>query len=142
VELLTLPARQLSSFGSSGAELLRAALVQEPQDGFAADVVRAAPGGVIGRHPTPLWQLFLVVSGSGWVTGASGDRRTLRPGEAALWSPGEDHASGSDDGLTAVVVQVPCPSAARGGAVTELARSRMGTAPSGTRPTSSSEEVP
>ena len=78
--------------------------MQEAQDGFAVDVVRAAPG-VIGRHPTPLWQLFLVVSGSGWVTGASGDRRTLRPGEAALWSPGEDHASGSDDGLTAVVVQ-------------------------------------
>ncbi len=141
MELLTLPVRQLSSFGSSGAELLRAALVQEAQDGFAVDVVRAAPG-VIGRHPTPLWQLFLVVSGNDWVTGASRDRRTLRPGEAALWSPGEDHASGSDDGLTAVVVHVPCPSAARGGAVTELARSRMGTAPSGTRPTSSSEEVP
>jgi hypothetical protein len=35
VELLTLPVRQLSSFGSSGAELLRAALVQEAQDGFA-----------------------------------------------------------------------------------------------------------
>ena len=105
MELLTLPARQLSSFGSSGAELLRAALVQEAQDGFAVDAVRVAPGGVIGRHPTPLRQLFLVVSGSGWVTGASGDRRTLRPGEAALWSPGEGHASGSDDELTAVVVQ-------------------------------------
>jgi hypothetical protein len=45
VELLTLPVRQLSSFGSSGAELLRAALVQEAQDGFAVDVVRAARGG-------------------------------------------------------------------------------------------------
>ena len=27
------------------------------------------------------------------------------PGEAALWWPGEDRAAGSDDGLTAVVVQ-------------------------------------
>jgi quercetin dioxygenase-like cupin family protein len=86
-------------------ELLRAALVQEPQDGFAVDVVRLAAGGSIGRHPTQLWQVLLVVSGSGWVSGASGDRRTLRAGEAALWSPGEDHASGSDEGLTAVVVQ-------------------------------------
>ncbi len=44
MELLTLPARQLSSFGSSGAELLRAALVQQPQEGFAVDAVRAAHG--------------------------------------------------------------------------------------------------
>ncbi len=105
MELLTPPVRQLSSFGSSGVELLRAALVREPQDGFAVDVVRLAPGGSIGRHPTRLWLLFLVVSGRGWVSGASGDRRPLQAGEAALWSPGEDHTSGSDEGLTAVVVQ-------------------------------------
>lgn len=105
MELLTPSARQLSAHGSSGAELLRAALVQEPQDGFAVDVVRLAAGGSIGRHPTPLWQLFLVVSGRGWVSGASGDRRPLRAGEAALWAPGEDHASGTVEGLTAVVVQ-------------------------------------
>ncbi|WP_157937092.1 cupin domain-containing protein [Geodermatophilus chilensis] len=105
MELLTLPARQLSSYGSSGAELLRAALVQDPQDGFAVDVVRLAPGGSIGRHPTRLWQLFLVVSGNGWVSGAEGERRPVTAGAAALWAPGEDHASGSDDGLTAVVVQ-------------------------------------
>jgi quercetin dioxygenase-like cupin family protein len=105
VEVLDVPGVALTAYGSSGTELLRAALVREPQDGFAVDVVRVAPGGVIGRHPTRLWQLFLVVSGSGWVSGASGDRRTLRAGEAAVWSPGEEHASGSDDGLTAVVVQ-------------------------------------
>ncbi len=105
MELLTLPTRSLTSFGSTGAELLRAALVREPQEGFAVDVVRMAPGGVIGRHPTRLWLLFLVVHGSGWVSGASGDRRVLRAGEAAVWSPGEEHASGSDDGLLAVVVQ-------------------------------------
>lgn len=105
MELLALPTRELSSYGSSGAELRRVALVQEPQDGFAVDVVRLAPGGSIGAHPTRLWQLFLAVSGSGWVSGASGDRRPVRAGEAALWAPGEDHASGSEEGLTAVVVQ-------------------------------------
>ncbi|MGY1681304.1 cupin domain-containing protein [Geodermatophilus sp. SYSU D01176] len=79
--------------------------MEESQDGFAVDVVRLAAGGSIGRHPTRLWQLLLVVSGRGWVSGASGDRRPLRAGEAALWEPGEDHASGTDEGLTAVVVQ-------------------------------------
>ena len=105
MELLTPATRSLVEHGSGGVELLRAALVREPQDGFAVDVVRLAPGGVIGRHPTRLWLLFLVVEGVGWVSGASGERRPLRAGEAALWSPGEDHASGSADGLLAVVVQ-------------------------------------
>ena len=68
MELLTPSTRPLVGCGSGGVELLRAALVREPQDGFAVGVVRVAPGGVIGRHPTRLWQLFLVVSGSGWVT--------------------------------------------------------------------------
>jgi quercetin dioxygenase-like cupin family protein len=79
--------------------------VQEPQDGFAVDVIRLAPGGSLGRHPTRLWQLFLVVSGSGWVSGADRERRPVRVSAAALWAPGEDHESGSDEGLTAVVVQ-------------------------------------
>ncbi|WP_167761169.1 cupin domain-containing protein [Geodermatophilus sp. DF01_2] len=79
--------------------------MHEPQDGFAVDVVRLAPGGGIGRHPTRLWQLFLVVSGSGWVSGADGERCPLAAGQGALWSPGEEHASGSDEGLLAVVVQ-------------------------------------
>ena len=72
--------------------------MQEPQDGFAVDVVRLAPGGSIGRHPTRLWQLFLVVSGSGWVSGADGERRSSGVGATVLWAPGEDHALGSDEG--------------------------------------------
>ena len=106
MELLTLPVRSLTEYGSAGVELLRAALVRQPQDGFAVDVVRVAPGGVIGCHPTRLWLVSLVVvDGRGWVSGADAERRPLRAGEAALWSPGEAHASGSDEGLTAVVVQ-------------------------------------
>ncbi|MGR7024642.1 hypothetical protein [Geodermatophilus sp. URMC 62] len=58
-----------------------------------------------GRHPTRLWQLFLVVPGSGWASGGDDRRRVLATGEAALWEPGEEHASGTPDGLTAVVVQ-------------------------------------
>ncbi len=110
MRVLTPPARALASFGSTGASLVRAALVERPQDGFAVDVVRLAPGGSIGRHRTWLWQLFLVVEGSGWGSGADGRPRSLGAGEAALWEPGEEHASGTDDGLLAVVVQCRvCP---------------------------------
>ena len=104
-----MPARELTSYGSTGASLVRAALVEQPQDGFAVDVVRLAPGGTLGRHRTRLWQLFLAVEGSGWVAGSDGARRRLGTGQAALWEPGEEHASGTDDGLLAVVVQCPAP---------------------------------
>ena len=38
----TLPAREPTSYGT-GASSVRAALVEQPQDGFAVDVVRLAP---------------------------------------------------------------------------------------------------
>ncbi|MBM7806660.1 hypothetical protein JOD57_002497 [Geodermatophilus bullaregiensis] len=72
MRVLTVPARELTPYGSTGASLVRAALVEQPQDGFAVDVVRLAPGGTLGRHPTRLWQLFLAVEGSGWVAGSDG----------------------------------------------------------------------
>ena len=35
-------------------------------------VMEIGPGGVVGRHPAVVAQLFVVVRGSGWVSG--GDR--------------------------------------------------------------------
>jgi hypothetical protein len=45
------------------------------------------------------------VAGSGWVSGGDGGREPIRTGEAVLWEPGEEHESGSDDGMTALVVE-------------------------------------
>ncbi len=109
MRVLDVPVGPLASYGSTGASLLRAARVGQPQDGFAVDVVRLAPGGTVGRHPTRLWQLFLVVEGTGWVSGADDVRRPVAAGGAALWEPGEEHASGTDHGLLAVVVQCRVP---------------------------------
>ena len=49
--------------------------------------------------------LFAVVAGSGWVSGAEGGREPIRAGEAVLWEPGEEHESGSEDGMTVLVVE-------------------------------------
>ena len=68
-------------------------------------VIEIGPGGVVARHPTVVAQLFLVVRGSGWVSGSDGDREEIDAGEAVLWEPGEEHESGSDDGMTALVVE-------------------------------------
>ena len=43
--------------------------------------------------------------GSGWVSGANGEREAIQAGEAVLWDPGEEHESGSEEGMTALVVE-------------------------------------
>ena len=104
---LALSSSTLSSFSSTGVTLRALARLQEPGDGFAVDLVEFAARSRIGRHPTRLWQLLAVVSGEGWVAGPDGHAVPLGPGEAVLWEPGEQHASGSSGGMVAVIVQSP-----------------------------------
>lgn len=106
---LALPSSTLSSFSSTGVTLRAHARVDQPVEGFAVDVVEFAARSRIGRHPTLLWQLLAVVSGDGWAAGPDGHAIPLRPGEAVLWEPGEEHASGSSGGMLAVLVQSPVP---------------------------------
>jgi len=63
------------------------------------------PGGVVGGHPAVGAQLFLVVSGFGWVRSGDDAPRSLAAGEAALWQDGEVHESRTDEGLMAVIVE-------------------------------------
>lgn len=62
-------------------------------------------GGVLGRHPAGAHQLFAVLSGSGWVSGADGERRPVSAGDIVALEPGEEHESGSDEGMRALVVE-------------------------------------
>jgi len=68
--------------------------------------IRIEPGGAIGPHEASFGQLFLVVAGSGWVSGSDGVQRALGVGWGAFIGRGEIHAQGSDRGLTAIMVQV------------------------------------
>jgi quercetin dioxygenase-like cupin family protein len=67
--------------------------------------VRLGPGGVLGRHPAAATQAFIVIQGEGWVSGPEGERRPVVAGTVVFWDPGEEHESGSDSGLTALVVE-------------------------------------
>ena len=63
-------------------------------------------GGVVGFHQAAGGaQLMMVVGGEGWVRGEEEERTPIRPGEAAFWEDGEGHESGSDSGMTAIVVE-------------------------------------
>jgi len=70
-----------------------------------AVVIELEPGGIVGRHPAGVAQLFVVVRGSGWASGIDGERVPVEAGEAVLWEPGEEHESGSDEGMTVLVVE-------------------------------------
>jgi len=62
-------------------------------------------GGVVGYHQATVPQLFLVVGGSGWVTSTDRDRHPIMAGQAAFWRGGEWHESGSDAGMTVIVIE-------------------------------------
>jgi quercetin dioxygenase-like cupin family protein len=63
-------------------------------------------GGEIGPHEAGFDQLFVVVEGTGWGAGADGVRTPLRGGEAALFRRGDLHSKGSEEGMTALMIQV------------------------------------
>ncbi len=65
------------------------------------------PGGIIGTHPAVGCQLFLVVTGSGWVSGSDGEQIPIHAGQGVRWAEGEIHTSGSDVGFTAIAVEGP-----------------------------------
>ena len=69
------------------------------------EVVHLAAGGSVGSHRAHVRELFVVVTGSGWVCGGDGRRRPIRAGQAAVWEADEEHDAGSRDGLSAVWVQ-------------------------------------
>jgi quercetin dioxygenase-like cupin family protein len=71
-----------------------------------AYVLHFAPGGEIGPHEPGFGQLFVALSGSGWVAGADGQRVELDQGETAFFPRGEVHSKGSESGMTALMVQV------------------------------------
>jgi quercetin dioxygenase-like cupin family protein len=91
--------REVTAAGSVSARVRRLAAEAH------AVVIEIAPGGVVARHPAGVPQLFVVVSGSGWVSGANGEREAIQAGGAILWDQGEEHESGSETGMRALVVE-------------------------------------
>ena len=63
-------------------------------------------GGEIGAHEAGFAQLFLVVEGSGWVSGPDGKRQLLGHGQGAFIARGDLHAKGTASGMIAIMVQL------------------------------------
>ena len=95
-------AKALGAYDSRQAAVSRVARIEGR---VQIAVIHLGPGGTVGRHPAVVNQLFMVVAGEGWVAGNDGSRVSVGPGRAAFWVAGEEHASGTDSGMIAVVIE-------------------------------------
>jgi hypothetical protein len=108
MEWMSLNAGDVSEHGSLGLHMTEVARVKGA-DEFRVHIAYVSPGGLLGRHPTRLWQLFTVITGAGWVSGDDGIRHEIHSGEGVRWSPGESHESGTNDGMIVAIVQANVP---------------------------------
>ena len=109
MRIIQLPAREITRFGSAGVDM--DFLPQVPDaERTTVHVARIVAGGVLGEHPATSLQIFAVLAGSGVVTsrgadGAADERWEIEPGQAAVWEPGEIHATTATTDLLAVIVE-------------------------------------
>ena len=96
-------ARPIDRFGSRGASAVH---LGSGRGDAHVYVLHLEAGGEIGPHEAGFDQVYLVVSGRGWVAGAGGARVDLGAGQATRIRKGEVHAKGAYEPLTAVMVQV------------------------------------
>lgn len=61
--------------------------------------------GVIGYHKAVVSQLLLIVNGEGWVSGSDRLKVKVKVGDAVFWEKGEEHETGTDTSLTAIVIE-------------------------------------
>lgn len=97
-------AHPITQFDSAGVAIGR---VGRFESTFQVGCFHVEPGGVVGFHKATFPQLFMVVAGAGWVRGAEPERTSIAPGQAAFWEAGEWHESGSETGMTAIVIEAP-----------------------------------
>ena len=97
-----MPEREVSEYASSGAHWLP---IARNAGECHVGRMRVEPGGVIGMHPTRSDQMFFVIDGRGWTRIDGGPRSDVAAGHAVLLRAGEHHESGTDTGMTAIIVQ-------------------------------------
>lgn len=61
--------------------------------------------GIIGYHQAAVPQLLLVIAGDGFVRGEKEGYVKVLLGDAVFWEKGEWHATKTDTGLTAIVIE-------------------------------------
>lgn len=95
--------REITAHGSERVQFSRIARLSHPAQ---ISFMQIGPKGVIGYHQATVSQLFMVVEGQGWVRGHTDERIPISRGQAAFWEAGEWHETGTDFGLSAIVLEI------------------------------------
>lgn len=95
-------ANQINNYQSMNSFYTKITKTVEPTN---IGLIYIEPGGVVGMHEAPVPQLFIVIQGEGWVCGEDKEKEMIKTGDGILWQKGEAHESGSNSGLTALVIQ-------------------------------------
>ena len=88
-----------------GSQMVSITGIQRTSGPTQIAAMRIGPGGVVGYHQATTPQLFLIVAGEGWVTSENHVRQPISEGYAVFWETDEWHESGSDTGMTAIVIE-------------------------------------
>ena len=95
-------AQEISNYNSVSAFYSKLMKTTSPTNiGF----INIEQGGMVGYHQAPVPQLFLVIDGEGWIEGEDKKRKAIKSGQGVFWAKGEGHISGTETGLTALVLQ-------------------------------------
>jgi quercetin dioxygenase-like cupin family protein len=94
--------RPISDFGSVNVMITP---IQRAPGQVQIGCFHIGPQGRVGYHQAVGPQVFLVMQGSGWVRDESSEHIPISAGMAAFWSDGEWHESGSESGMTVIVIE-------------------------------------
>jgi quercetin dioxygenase-like cupin family protein len=94
--------KTIEKFGSSNAVISR---VARAAGSAQIGCMHLSENGLVGYHQAVVPQLFLVLQGEGWVTGEDRKKVPIKAGQAAFWTAGEWHESGTETGMTAIVIE-------------------------------------
>jgi quercetin dioxygenase-like cupin family protein len=94
--------RNIDQYNSSGFTISK---VVHLADEAVINCAYLDPDGSIGYHPATVSQLFLVVLGEGWVRGETPNKTPIKAGQAVYWDKDEWHGSGTETGMTVIIIE-------------------------------------
>jgi quercetin dioxygenase-like cupin family protein len=94
--------QEVEQFGSVKAIISK---ILHLENEAAISSVYIRPNGKFGHHQAVTPQLFLFVQGEGWVRGETDEKLAVREGQAIFSEQGEWHESGTETGMTAVIIE-------------------------------------
>lgn len=103
MEFISLLTGEEDRFGTRHVRLWQAGILDGAEK-VRVHVARFEKDSLLGWHPTKIWQVFMVIEGSGWVRGEDHVQHPISMGQAVLLHPGEEHDSGSEAGMSVLIL--------------------------------------